>query len=93
MPGFARENNVPEVRGQMLRDFVRLTFEWPEPTLFTAKTEGNDVILTFDRKANPNMAAMLRDLSPAPRDPNRHRDQSLHAAPAAGIAASPASPT
>jgi predicted negative regulator of RcsB-dependent stress response len=62
--GFAQENSVPQVHGQMLRDFVRLTFEWPEPTLFTAKASGNEVTLTFDRKANPDMAAMLRDLSP-----------------------------
>ncbi len=54
----------PQVQGRMMRDFARLTFEWPEPTLFTAKTSGNDVILTFDRKANPNMGAVLKQLHP-----------------------------
>ena len=58
------DGSSPQVRGQKIRDFVRLTFEWPEPTLFTAKTDGNNVILTFDRKANPNMGAVLKQLHP-----------------------------
>lgn len=61
---YARTQNMPVVRGQQMRDFVRLTFEWPQPTLFTAKTSGNNVILTFDRKANPNMGAVLKQLHP-----------------------------
>lgn len=56
--------STPQVRGQQMRDFVRLTFEWAQPTLFTAKTNGNDVILTFDRKTNPNMGAVLKKLHP-----------------------------
>lgn len=63
LPAHAAQGN-PVVRGQQMRDFVRLTFEWPQPTLFTAKTSGNNIILTFDRKANPNMGAVLKQLRP-----------------------------
>lgn len=65
MSAYARaDSSIPQVRGTMMRDFMRLTFEWSEPTLFTAKTSGNNVILTFDRKASPNMAAVLKKLHP-----------------------------
>lgn len=62
----ARSNAAatPQVHGQKMRDFVRLTFEWPEQTLFTAKTSGNDVIITFDRKAKLNMGTVLKQLHP-----------------------------
>jgi len=63
-PTHARAEVTPQVRGQQMNGFVRLTFEWPEPTLFTAKTEDDKLIITFDRKSNPNMGAILKQLSP-----------------------------
>jgi len=65
---------APQVRGQQMRDFVRLTFEWPESTLFTAKTSGNDVIITFDRKTNLNMGAVLKQLNPYVTKAERRSD-------------------
>lgn len=55
---------TPNARGQVIRDFARLTFEWPEPTLFTAKTSGKDLILTFDRQADFDMRQILQQLQP-----------------------------
>ncbi len=60
----AKETSVPQVQGRIMRDHARLTFEWPQTVYFTAKTSGRDLILTFDRKANPDMARLLSQMSP-----------------------------
>lgn len=57
-------NAVPSVRGNVIRNYARITFEWPDTTYFTAKTSGNDLIISFDRKADPDMGRLLSQLSP-----------------------------
>ncbi len=55
---------VPAVKGAVIRDYARLTFEWPQTVFFTATTQGKQLILRFDRKANPDMGRLLSQLSP-----------------------------
>ncbi len=56
--------STPVVRGEVIRDFARVTFEWPRTVYLTTKTEGNTVTLNFDRRANPDFGALLGGLSP-----------------------------
>jgi tetratricopeptide (TPR) repeat protein len=55
---------LPVTHGTLTRDSARITFEWPQTVYFTAKTSGKNLTITFDRKANPDFATLLRQLSP-----------------------------
>lgn len=53
---------VPLVRGQKIRDFARITFEWPERTTFSATEKNGIVTIKFNRKAQPDLSAMLKNM-------------------------------
>lgn len=57
-------DGVPVVRGEVIRDFARVTFEWPQSTYVDARMQGKTLILTFDRQANPDFGKLLQHLSP-----------------------------
>lgn len=62
------------VRGNVIGDFARITLQWPnDPNPenqnagkadFTATTQGNQLIVQFDREANPYLGGTLRSLYP-----------------------------
>lgn len=56
--------SVPVVRGEVVRNFARVTFEWPTEVYINASAKGNTLVLTFDRRANPDFGALLARLSP-----------------------------
>jgi len=47
-----------------MRDYARITFEWPQTVYFTANTKGKTLTITFDHKANPDMNKLLTQLNP-----------------------------
>lgn len=55
---------LPVAHGEVIRDFARITFEWPDSVYFTATAEGNTVSVTFDRQANPDFGSLLQTLYP-----------------------------
>ncbi|MFO0389755.1 MAG: hypothetical protein ACK502_08590 [Alphaproteobacteria bacterium] len=55
---------LPVAHGDVVRNFARITFEWPDSVYFTATAQGNSVSVTFDRKANPDFQKLLKDLYP-----------------------------
>lgn len=61
---YSAGDHVPEVRTQIIRDYARITFEWPKDTALKASTKGNQLILRFDRQADPDFAQLLPQLSP-----------------------------
>ncbi len=63
-PVYAEKSGVPVVSGQVIRDFARITFEWPAPTYLNASADGNVLTVSFDRKAAPDLKPMLRRLRP-----------------------------
>ena len=60
----AEQKSFPVARGNIIRDYARVTFEWPRPVDFTASTKGNSVSITFDQKANPDFGRLLASLHP-----------------------------
>lgn len=62
-PAHAQAGN-PMVAGSIIRDFARITFYWPEKIDMTATTEGNRLIVRFDRDVNPDFGEILRSLYP-----------------------------
>ncbi len=54
---------APLVRGQRIRDFARISFEWPEKTEFSTQNNGKQVQIRFNRKASPDLSSMLGSLS------------------------------
>ncbi|MCE2927512.1 MAG: hypothetical protein LW823_07725 [Rickettsiales bacterium] len=60
----AASTGVPNVKGAVIRDYARITFEWPQTVFFRASASGKELTIRFDRKANPNMATLLSQLSP-----------------------------
>jgi hypothetical protein len=54
----------PLVSGDIIRDFARITFFWPEKIDMSATTSGNRLVVRFDRPVNPNFGEILRALYP-----------------------------
>ena len=54
---------VPVVRGEKLRDFARITFEWPRTTFLQAEMHGNVLAITFDRTARSDLSPLVSQLS------------------------------
>lgn len=54
----------PLVTGNVVRDYARITFYWPEKIDMTATTDGNRLVVNFDRPVNPNFGEMLARLYP-----------------------------
>ena len=52
------------VRGSVIRDFARITFEWPEKTSVKASSSGNKITLQFDKSSNPSFGSLLAKLNP-----------------------------
>lgn len=71
---YAREGAVPLARGEVIRDYARITFEWPETVYFTADADGRTLSITFDRAANPDFRPLLARLSPYVKSAERKRD-------------------
>ena len=55
---------APVVKAQKIRDFARISFEWPKETLLSAGTQGNQIRLTFEQAADVNPASILKNLAP-----------------------------
>ncbi|MBM3617473.1 MAG: hypothetical protein FJX23_02895 [Alphaproteobacteria bacterium] len=64
--GWAQEGaSTPMVTGQVVRDFARITFHWPERVdSFSADSSGNRLTVRFDRPVRPNFGEILRTLYP-----------------------------
>lgn len=60
----ASERGTPVVHGRTIRDFARITFEWPRSTLLDTKVEGEQLTVTFDRRANPDLRPVMKELAP-----------------------------
>lgn len=69
-----RGATLPVAHGAVIRDFARITFEWPDPTYFTATTEGNTVTISFDRQADPYFGSLLKALHPYVKHATRQPD-------------------
>lgn len=57
-------SGVPIVKTSRIRDFARITFEWPSKTTFTARTSGNKITIHFSRNAEPDVGRILAALQP-----------------------------
>jgi len=57
-------NVVPTAGGAVVHNNARLTFEWPQETKITAAVRGTHLSITFNRKANPDFAPLLKALYP-----------------------------
>lgn len=60
----AQAASVPVANGSVVRDYARITFEWPRTVYFKAAANGKNLTVTFDHKANPDMGKLLRQLNP-----------------------------
>lgn len=54
----------PMVTGNIIRDFARITFYWPEKIDMSATTNGNKLVVRFDRPVNPDFGEILRSMYP-----------------------------
>ncbi len=62
---FSADNNqLPVTRGEIIRDVARVTFEWQKPVEFKLNAKDKTVAITFERKANPDVSAILTSLYP-----------------------------
>ena len=52
------------VTGNVIRDYARITFYWPQKIDMIATTSGKKLIVKFDRDVNPDFGAILRSLYP-----------------------------
>jgi tetratricopeptide (TPR) repeat protein len=57
-------SGVPLVSGSVIRDFARISFNWPQDTRIRAKVEGNRLFVNFDRPAAPDFGRVLSSLYP-----------------------------
>ncbi len=55
---------APVVNGQYMRDYARITFEWPQQTHFSYRNEGRRLTLEFDHPATGDFSAALHTLTP-----------------------------
>ena len=63
LPSLQQALAAPVVSGQSIRDFNRVTFEWPQSTRIESRMEGNKLIVTFDRRASgPDFTRLLSHL-------------------------------
>ncbi len=60
----AGKASLPVTRGEVIRDVARVTFEWPKPVEFKVNSKNKNVSITFERKANPDVSAILSKLHP-----------------------------
>ena len=54
----------PVVKARVIRDFGRISFEWPQEVRLKANTQGSQLRITFEQAADINAAPILRALSP-----------------------------
>lgn len=54
----------PVVKARVIRDFGRISFEWPEEVRLKTSTQGKQLRITFEQAADINAAPILRALSP-----------------------------
>lgn len=54
----------PMVTGNIIRDFARITFYWPEKIDMSATTSGKKLVVRFDRRVNPDFGEILRSMYP-----------------------------
>lgn len=60
----AEKAALPVTRGEVIRDVARVTFEWPKPVGFKVSQKNKNVTITFERKARPDVGAILSSLYP-----------------------------
>ncbi|MBY0356204.1 MAG: hypothetical protein K2Q12_10835 [Rickettsiales bacterium] len=53
---------LPTVDASVKTDFARIVFSWPERVPFTAKLEGRTLKVSFEKQANPDLAAIKSKL-------------------------------
>jgi hypothetical protein len=63
-PADALAKLAPVTKAQVIRDFGRVSFEWPKETRIQAATKGNQVQIRFEQPASVDSAAILRNLRP-----------------------------
>ncbi len=61
---YAQAATAPVVKAQKIRDFARISFEWPKETRLSAGTQGNQLRVTFEQAADINPAPILKNLAP-----------------------------
>lgn len=54
--------SVATVRASQVRDFHRLTFEWPRPTYVTADVSGDQLTIQFERPLEANLNAAVKQM-------------------------------
>ena len=76
LPGMAMAANgkVPVASGAVIQDTARITFEWPKEVEITAARRGNRLSVTFNRKADPDFADVLKQLYPYVMSAERKAD-------------------
>lgn len=63
LPG-AYAQTAPVVKASKIRDFGRISFEWPREVRLKAGTNGNQLRITFEQSAKVDPAPILRGLRP-----------------------------
>ncbi len=49
---------------RVIRDYARITFEWPRPVYLTATTQGSTLLIEFERPVTTNAEKVVQSLSP-----------------------------
>ncbi len=60
----SKASPTPVASGSIVRDVARITFEWPQETGIHATVRGKELLVTFNRRADPNFIPILKSLYP-----------------------------
>jgi tetratricopeptide (TPR) repeat protein len=63
-PHAQSRNTVPVATGAIVHETARITFEWPQETGISAVVRGNNLLITFNRRADPDFIPVLKALYP-----------------------------
>lgn len=69
-----KNSQLPLTHGEIIRDYARITFEWPKTVNFVADAKQKVLTVQFDRKVNPDFGAMLKSLYPYVTSAQRKSD-------------------
>ncbi len=71
----ADNSPLPVTHGEIIRDTARVTFEWEKPVGFTVASKDRKVTITFERKSDPDVSAILSNLYPFITNIERNPDR------------------
>lgn len=68
LPWAAAHAAVPRIESttnaRLIRDYARITFEWPQPVYLTATTQGSTLLIDFERPVKTDTQKVLATLAP-----------------------------